>query len=184
MTKDEKIKDIINTCIAKIDDNEQAVYREIAEYAVELGYTPKPIKNVHGLTDAIVFTKNKIGKRICKISPPTPNPSKGKELYKEGKTILALSFFRTPTYSELFHRGVKEEIESLHGNYTGCYGCEICTTGYTYTYIDGQTRVVCGNYKLIELPPISADHVGEIKAMMKAQDDYWLKEIAEKTNQK
>ena len=45
MTKSEKIKGIIDGCISKMNDDEKGTYLRIADYAVELGYMPKPIKN-------------------------------------------------------------------------------------------------------------------------------------------
>jgi len=105
MTENQKRK--IDILIDTLPEDEQRIYREIAEYAVKLGYTPSQVKNVSGLTGAVAFTKSKTGKRLCKISPPSQNPAKGKALYQMQKTILALSFYATPVYSELFRYGIE-----------------------------------------------------------------------------
>ncbi|MCL2445603.1 MAG: hypothetical protein FWD06_02400 [Oscillospiraceae bacterium] len=144
MTKSQTQK--IDALIRALPEDECELYRDIAEYAVALGYAPSPVKNVHGLTGAVAFTSAKVGKRLCKISPPNENHGSGKALYGEGKTILALAFYATPVYSALFRNAIEQELA------TG--GCTRC--------------------KLVELPPISSAHVDEIKAMMKTQDDFWV----------
>jgi hypothetical protein len=40
MKRKEKYIALIDACISKMDADERAVNREIAEYAVDLGYTP------------------------------------------------------------------------------------------------------------------------------------------------
>ena len=183
MIQSEKFQALIDDCISKIADEEKEIYRQIAKYAIDLGYTPQPVKNAHGSTGALAFTKNKVRRRLCKISPPSQTPPNGKELYRAGKTILSLSFYATPIYSELFHRGVAQELASLRGNYTGCYGCKHCTGGYTYVYPDGKTAICCGSTKLIELPPISVDHVAEVERLMKKQDEHFLEAVAQRVRE-
>ena len=93
-----------------------------------------------------------------------------------------ISFFATPEYSDVFEQGIKRVIEDFNGRYTGCYGCGRCKEGllgYTYVYPDGKTIFRCGG-ELIELPLIESKHVDEIKMMMKTQDEFWLKHIADK----
>jgi len=163
----------IDALIASLPQGDRQIYREIAEYAVVLGYMPSQVKNVHGLTASVVFAKSKVGHRLCKISPPSA--AKGKELYNTGKTLFALSFFATTAYSALFHEGVKQEFETLTRNYKGCSECKGCTGGYTYQYPNGRQATCCSG-KLIELSPVHAEHLDEIKRMMKAQDVFWLKQ--------
>ena len=59
MTRAEKIQFLIDNCIAKMESNEKDIYKQIAEYAVELGYTPKPVKTAQGVSDDLTFTKAK-----------------------------------------------------------------------------------------------------------------------------
>ena len=186
MTKSEKIKGIIDACITKMDDDERNTYQKIAEYAVELGYTPKQIKTAHGFSDALTFTKSKVNRTLLKIRPNFQNPPVNNQIHQAGKSQLVLSFFATPVYSEVFKFGVKHVIEAFGGKYTGCFGCGRCKDeleGYTYVYPDGKTIFRCAR-ELIELPPISEEHVDEIKAMMKAQDDFWLKQAVSNSDEK
>jgi len=111
-------------------DEEKDIYRRIAEYAVELGYTPKPVKTAGGISDALTFTKSKVNRTLIKIRPN-----------KKGKSGLVISFFATPAYSDVFQQGIKTVIEYSNGRYTGCYGCGRCKgelQGYTYVYPDGK----------------------------------------------
>ena len=81
MTRTEKIRALINDCIAKMADDEKEVYGRIAEYAVELGYTPKPIKTAAGISDALTFTKSKVRRTLIKISPDR-NGKSGLAIYR------------------------------------------------------------------------------------------------------
>jgi len=171
MTKAQAQK--IDTLIAALPQDERGLYREIAEHAVALGYAPAPVKNVHGLTGAMAFTKAKVGKRLCKISPPSENLGNGKALYGKGKTILALAFYATPLYSALFRNAIEQELATVPANKRGCSACQACNGGYTYVSSDDRITGSC-QWKLVELPPISHAHVDEIKAMMKTQDEFWL----------
>ena len=169
MTRAEKIQSLIDDCLAIIPGGERETYRQIAEYAVELGYTPKPIKTARGISDDLTFTKSKVNRTLLKI-----------RRNKHGRAELVLSFFATPVYSEIFRQGIKEVIEAFGGRYTGCYGCGRCKgkpQGYTYAYPDGKTVFRCGG-ELIRLPPVETSHLGELKAMMKTQDEFWMSLIA------
>jgi len=163
----------IDALIDALPEEEREIYREIAEHAVVWGYTPSPIRNVHGLTGAVAFSKSKVGKRLCKISPPSDNLGNGKALYREGKTILALAFYATPVYSVLFRNAIEQELATVPMGNRGCSACKKCNGGYTYASLDNKTLGCC-QWKLIELPPISQAHISEIKAMMKTQDDFWV----------
>ncbi|NLF00400.1 MAG: hypothetical protein GX601_05410 [Anaerolineales bacterium] len=166
MKRAERIRDLIDGCISEMADDEKELYGEIAAYTVELGYTPKPVKTAHGASDALTFTKSRIGRTLLKIRPN----------HKDGKTQLVLSFFATPEYSDVFQDGIRRVIEEFDGKYTGCYGCGRCEgdEGYTYVYPDGRAVCRCG-LELIELPPVGAEHADadEIRALMRAQDQYW-----------
>ncbi|MCL2545584.1 MAG: hypothetical protein FWE06_00120 [Oscillospiraceae bacterium] len=164
----EKSKARIDDLIALLPDNEKDLYRNIAEYATKLGYSPAKVKDKY---EPVVFArkiKNNSYNRLCKISPPNP-------LTSNDKTTLALKFYATSDYSDIFHEGVKRECESRKtrvGIESGCNGkCGGC---YTYIYPNGK-KIACCHDKLIILPTISDSYLIEIKNMMKTQNDFLTK---------
>ena len=163
----------INTLMTALPEDEREIYREIAEYAVQLGYTPSQVKNTQGPTDALAFTKKKVNRRLCKISAPSANCSKGKPLYEARKTILALSFYATTDYSAFFRDAIEKELATVAIKRRGCANCKQCSGGYAYASDDGHA-VGCCQWKMIELAPIGAQHIDEIKTMMQAQDEFWM----------
>jgi len=177
MTRTEKNQAFIDECIAKMSDEDQETYRPIAEYALELGFTPKPVKTAGGLSGELTFTKSKINRTLMRLRPSFSKPPVNNQIHQAGKAQMRLVFFTTPVYSEPFQFGIKHVIEAFGGKYTGCYGCGRCKgdlQGYTYVYPDGKKVFRCGG-ELIELPPISAAYVDEVKAMMRVQNDFWMK---------
>ena len=176
MKPTEKYQTLIDACVAKMNEADQAVYRPIAEYAVELGYTPKAIKKANGNVDELVFSKSKVNRSLLRINPC--NDKLYGQVREVGKALLRLVFFATPEYSEAFRLGVKNVIETFGENSSGCYGCGRCDgdlQGYTYVCADGRTVFRCGRELLLELPPLALEHVEEVKAMMKTQNDFWLR---------
>ena len=184
MTRAEKSQVLIDDCISKMNDDDKLVYRPIAEYAVDLGYTPKPIKTAGGNADELAFSKSKVSRTILRIRPRS-DKTYAKYETQAGKAQMRLIFFATPVYSEIFRRGIKSTIEAFDFKYTGCYGCGRCKgdEGYIYIYPDGKTFFRCG-CELIALPPIGVEHIEEIKTMMKTQDDFWIKKAEEKEKSK
>ena len=169
MTDSQKQK--IDMLISVLPKHEQEMYREIAEYAVELGYSPSKIKTP---LEPVIFAKTirSFGnRRLCKIAPPNH------EISNELSTGVFLSFYATTDYSEVFNEGVRMLCESRKSRKThggsdkGCGDCNKCT-GYFYTYSDGKTTGCCHD-KLVEILYIKEEHVVEIKAMMKAQHECW-----------
>ena len=153
MTENQKKK--IDDLISALPECDKALYRELAEYAVELGYSPSKAKTPNGPVD---FSKNinNCFRKLCKISPP--NPAKQQE-----NTIFALSFYTVTEYSDIFHECVKRACESRKSRVgvNGCGSCKKCT-GYTYTYPCGK-KIMCCHDKLITLPVISGKYLVEIK---------------------
>jgi len=171
MTDNQKEK--INGLLDSLQIDDRETYRLIIEHAVKLGYAPSQVKNVHGLTGVVVFSKSRVGKvrRLCKISPSSEG--KNKKLYNTGKPLLSLSFSATKNYSDMFHEAVRQEYETLKGGFKGCKGCNSCASPYVYRYPDGKTVLCCGGDKLMELPQIGMENLDEIKDMMKSQDDFF-----------
>ena len=168
MTRQEKINQLIIACISKMSDDDKLIYHPVVEYALELGYTPKPIKTAGGISDELAFSKSRVKRTLLRMNPNRKGT---------GKAELRLVFYASDHYSEPFRMGIKNVIEAFNGRYTGCYGCGRCKNGlegYTYVYTDGKTVFRCGG-ELIKIPSIlNADDVGEIKALMKTQDDFWM----------
>ena len=164
-TQKKKIKEMLDT----LPEVEKDIYREIAEYAVELGYLPCKIKNAHGEIVAVAFSKSKINRRLIKITPPYTTT--GKDLTKTSKAGLGIAFFAAE-YSDYFHDKVCKDIEK--GIICGSI-CENCAGKYKYVYPDGSTAFRCSIHSLVDVSPIGTEHIGEIKKMMKMQNDFWLK---------
>ena len=122
----EKYQSLINECVSRFPDHSRHIFLELSEYAVSLGYTPKWVKvrhngkSVNG--DALTFTKNKVKKMLIRISPEK-NP------HAKDMPCLALRYFASSDYSDIFKQGVKRVIEEFNGRYTGCYGCGKCEKG-------------------------------------------------------
>ena len=164
---------------AAMSEMEKDVFRELAQYAAELGYTPRYGKNAHGQVVYLSFIKGKVNRTLMKFRIWGPYEDVAfYEQGNEGKVQLILSFYATREYSDIFHQGVKRVIEEFGGKYTGCYGCGKCQgepKGYIYQYPDGKKVFRCGG-ELIELPAIGRKRAAEIKAMLKKQDEFWLEE--------
>ena len=163
MTENQKQK--IENLIAMLPENDRELYREIAEYAVELGYSPSKVKNPN---DSVDFSKNinNCWRKLCKINPP--NPAKHQD-----NTVFALSFYTVTEYSDIFHESVRKACETRKSRIgiNGCGRCKKCG-GYTYIYPCGK-KVMCCHDKLIVLPIISDKYLFEIKNIMKIHHERW-----------
>jgi hypothetical protein len=169
----DKYKILVDECINIFPKDTKGIFKELSEYAISLGYMPKWVKvRVAGKAvngDSLTFIKNKVKRTLMKIKPAG-------NWHNVNKPCLILTFFASSNYSDVFKQGIKRAIEEFEGRYTGCYGCGKCEKGklqgYTYIYPEGKKVFRCGG-ALIELPPISADHIAEIKQLMKNQDDFF-----------
>ena len=83
MTENQKQK--IDNLINALPKHDRELYREISEYAVELGYSPSKAKSPNEPVDFSRNVNNCV-RKLCKISPP--NPAK-----QQGNTGFALSFY-------------------------------------------------------------------------------------------
>lgn len=145
-----------------LPDSIRALFLEIAEYAISLGYLPK----IMGARETYVdFIKPKVGRSILKIdTDPNFVPR------------MAIRFYALGTYPALLHQAVVNRAVQLRDKYDPrCSGCGRCdgTHGYSFTFPDGQEGFWCGR-DIITLPAFSAKDLPEIKNALKAQDDFHL----------
>ena len=180
MSRTEKYQLLVNECITKMNEDDRAIYLPILEYALELGFTPKLLKKANDEDGELAFSKSKFNRTLLRILPENKKEFANYPLKKMGKAQLRLVYFATDSYSEPFQLGIKTVIEEFGGKYTGCYGCGRCgekLQGYTYCYPDEKKVFRCGR-ELIELPPLTMEHVSEVKTMMKKQNEFWDSSIA------
>lgn len=166
MTK--KQKDALETIINALPNDCKNSFRQIAEYAIALGYMPA-IKGVR--KDYADFSNSKTKKTILKINTdPKFQP------------ILAIKFYALPTYSAYFQKAINDRIstwERLKYKFC-CFGCGKCngTEGYAITLPDGKKGFLCG-FGLLPLPALDDQTVFEVKEALKSQHEFFVKQISQ-----
>ncbi len=166
----EKEKELLNQLLNSVQKDYIEACKELIEHAISLGYLPHMTKTGDF---AVSFTSNKTNRTIIRMSPVTGLNN------KKFIPTLNIVFSATKEYSEIFHKAVKDELESHGGLYTGCYGCGRCSgekDSYVYVYRDGKIKFKCCN-EMIKLD-WSKENLPEIKQMMKTQDKFWLQQNA------
>jgi len=162
--KAEEIKKMIENCVAKINHDERDAYRAIAEYAVELGYMPKQVLRSGKKSNDLDFKKSKIKRKLMQMRANDTNLK------------LKLVFYAAQDYEKF----IKPEIRFYGEGSIPCCGCGKCKGEpqvYTYTLPDGRAAFRCGG-ELVHMWDLNAtEHVDEIKAMIKAQDEFWVGKI-------
>lgn len=169
-----KEKELLNQLLNSVQKDYIEVCKELIEYAVSLGYLPHQTQ-ASGF--AVSFTGKKTKRTVIKFSPVTGLN------HKKFKPKLSIKFPATKEYSDIFNEAVKHEIEAHGGIYTGCFGCGNCLgeqDSYIYVYPDGRKNFICSN--VLMSPDWHKEDVPEIKEMIKTQNEFWLKQIADKTN--
>ena len=165
----EKNTQLLNDFINELPEIYQEMFKDIAEYTISLGYTPKKTKSKDFVLD---FSKSKVKRTILKMEIHD-------NAKKENGPGLRLKFYASKDYSDIFKKGVQKVIEEFNGKYTGCYGCGRCKGelgGYTFIYSNGTNVFRCGN-ELIAIHNFSSKNVAEIKSLLKAQDEFFIKSI-------
>jgi len=160
MTKIQKEK--IENLLTVLSVYERIIYREIFEYAVELGYAPSMIKNAHGVFISLAFSKSKLGKRLIKINLPG--------IYSTEAEFM-MQFYAATEYSDFFHEKLRQDGKAACKNQ-----CENCAGKYTYISANGGIAFRCAIHSLIKLSPFGAEHINEIKNLMRVQDELWLEQ--------
>ena len=145
---------------AILTDDERRVFSAIAEYAFGLGYNAKKDK-VQAI--GYSFTHSKVKKQILRFTS------------SNGKPILRIKFFASPTYSNFFQEAIRTTIEEYDYKYTGCYGCGECngTHGYQYKYSDDREYYRCGK-ELIEIFDTRDMPLRELVELLKRQHEFFL----------
>lgn len=160
-TMTEKQSFAFEKIIADIPIEWQEIYREIAEYAVSLGYIPT-LKGAQ--KQYVSFTKSKPNRTILKIVADKKCPP----------PHIEIKFFGiAPPYSSFFTKAIEDRLSWYDGD--NCSNCGKCdgTHGYNYTYPDGKKRFLCG-LSLFILPLIRTENVSEIKEAMKKTNDLFM----------
>lgn len=163
----EKITQLLNDFISDLPEGYQEMFRDIAEYSISLGYTPKKTKSKDFALD---FSKSKVKRTIMKMEVHD-------NAIKMNGPGLRLKFYANKDYSDIFKQGIQRVIEEFNGKYTGCYGCGRCKgelEGYTYIYSDGKKVFRCGG-ELIAIHNFSQKNISEIKMLIKEQDEFFMK---------
>lgn len=158
-----KQADAFDKVFCVLPDDCRELYREIAEYAISLGYMPT-VKGVR--KDYLDFTNSKLNRTILKVQAATP----------KFPPYIAIKFYASPNYSVYFQKAVDDRLSTWNRlNYEArCFGCGKCdgTEGYTVTLPDGKQGFLCG-FGLLPLPPLNADNIAEIKVALKTQDEFF-----------
>lgn len=159
----EKQQAALNAVLSLLPDDCRGSYREVAEYAISLGYMPV-IKGTR--KDYADFTNSKINRTILKINT-SPN-----------FRWIAMKFFALPEYNGIFRDAVdvrRAYWEKL-GYAARCFGCGKCdgTHGYKFYYPDGQSGFLCG-YGIVPVPAFKPENVQEVKDALKTQNDFFVR---------
>jgi len=169
----EKQKYALDKTIAALPDDSREAFRNVAEYAISLGYMPV-IKGNETYTD---FIKSKTKRTILKIDLNL-NPPR-----------LGMKFYAIPEYFGIFKEALEERIRyysklnyEIKSHCTGCMqrknGRCHEPQGYTFALSDGNQGFICG-FGIIPLPTFTIENVPEIKEALRLQDIFFMKQISE-----
>lgn len=152
----------LSTILTALPDDCRESYREIADYAISLGYMPT-LKGVR--KDYADFTNAKLKRTLLKINT---NPK-----YR----WIAIKFYAIQEYLGIFQDAIDERLvywDKL-GYEAKCFGCGKCdgTHGYRCTLPDGKKGFLCG-FGVIPLPTFTAENIAEVKIAMKIQNEFFI----------
>ena len=160
--------DAFEKVFSVLPDDCRENYREVAEYAISLGYMPA-IKGVR--KDYLDFTNGKLKRTILKVQAATPK-------YPPN---IAIKFYAISTYSPYFEKAVDDRLSTWNRlNYeVHCFGCGKCagTEGYTVTLSGGKQGFLCG-FGLLPLPTLCAENIAEVKEALRLQDEFFKKQVS------
>lgn len=160
----EKQRAALETVLAALPEECRESYREVAEYAISLGYMPV-LKGAR--KDYADFTKSRTRRTILKIST---NPK-----YRE----ISMKFFALPAYARVFRDALAARLAHWRelGYEPHCFGCGKCdgTLGYSVALPEGGEGFLCG-FCLVPLPTFCAQDVPEVKEALRVQDAFFEKQ--------
>lgn len=165
MMKTKKQKEMIDSFLLTLGDDEQSLYREIVVYLSELGYNPKKERS------HISFKHDLHNKQVAKI---------GIRSKKASSPFFALRFSACREYSQRFAEVVRTAIVKSPSKIPGCINktCNYCggepgTHIYTFKFPEGDKKAHCGAYAL-EIPDITVEDLVEIKKLIEEEHQYLL----------
>ena len=161
-----KQADAFDKVFSILPEDCQESFREVAEYAISLGYMPA-IKGVR--KDYLDFTNSKLKRTVLKVQAATP----------KFPPYISIKFYAIPTYSSYFQKAVDDRLSTWSRlKYEArCFGCGKCdgTEGYSVILPNGKQGFLCG-FGILPLPPLFAYNIEEVKEALRLQDDFFKRQ--------
>ena len=162
-----KQADAFEKIISGLPDDCRDSFREVAEYAISLGYMPA-IKGVR--KDYLDFSNSKLKRTILKVKTDPKSPP-----------YLEIKFYAIPAYSPYFQKAIDDRLFTWNRlKYEArCFTCGKCdgTEGYSVTLPDDQKGFLCG-FGLLPLPPLSPGNIAEVKDALRLQDEFFKRQAS------
>ena len=163
-----KQADAFAKVFSMLPDDCQESFREVAEYAISLGYMPT-IKGVR--QDYLDFSNSKLKRTILKVQAATP----------KFPPYIEMKFYAITKYSSYFQKAIDDRILTWNRlKYDArCFGCGKCdgTEGYVIIMPDGKQGFLCG-FGLLPLPPLNIDNIVEVKEALRIQDEFFKRKAS------
>jgi len=155
----------LNKVISALPEDCRDAIREVAEYAIALGYKP----TLRGARENYIdFSKAKVKRLILKIATNPRFP------------FVSMKFFALPEYDGIFAIAVSERLAYWNslGYEARCFGCGYCPGewGYEVKLDDGTDGFLCGN-GVLSLPSFTAQNVAEVKDALRVQDEFYMAQV-------
>ncbi|MDR1117239.1 MAG: hypothetical protein LBL09_03205 [Oscillospiraceae bacterium] len=156
-----KQTDSFDKIISMLTEDCRESVREVAKYAVSLGYMPALKGSGKNYAD---FSNSKLNRTILKIQTNPKFP------------YLEIKFYAVAAYSAFFQKAIEYRLSTwnrLHYE-TRCFGCGKCdgTEGYMVTLPDGKEGFLCG-FGLLPLPSFDAENIAEVREALRLQDEFF-----------
>jgi len=162
MTK--KQEDALAAIIDALPKEAQNGIREVAEYAISLGYMPALKGGRKAYAD---FSNRKVGRTILKINSDSDFPR------------LSMHFFAVPTHASLFQDALQARLAYWNKlRYEArCFGCGKCDgkQGDAVSLSDGRQGFLCGR-GVIPLPTFGNANITEVKNALDIQHEFFKKQ--------
>ena len=152
----------LDKVISALPEDCRDAIREVAEYAVSLGYLPTLKGKSKDYAD---FSKAKLKRTILKINTNPKFP------------FLSMKFYAISAYSGIFERAINERITYWNKlKYEArCFGCGKCngTHGYAVALPDGKKGFLCG-FGLLPLPSFGVENIADVTDALRVQDEFYM----------